>query len=577
METDTLLKLALLGKDMVEVYGCPLDIEFAVSNLEIYILQARPITTLHRYTDWEISHEFDSPRPSEKEIWTKANLGEVVPGAMTPLTRSTLIQAMDRILQLNTSLKENNPRFYSPYSWSWIQTIQHHNVLDVINGVLRWPESNLSFVSKAVDYAVFGHEVTSQAMLDTALHRHGGRDDVTTNLNLIRDMLTHTKIHNLEKDKFDELEFLQQIQKLKCPKQILAKIDTQWNLLARITYVHIKNSELSSAYQTIVFLIISGGKDDLTPQILQDIANILTLDDSTVESAGVPTGLNKLYVEIITKDDWKEGFAEASLEEAESWIKTNLSSSYRKFLDLFGHRCLKEFDLSVKPWREDASPIIGTLQSMLNTTRSQVPGQEKKEKKSCGFMQEKIINLILPLAHGSVARREESKSLLIKLTDILRQGYSILADYLKFTGLLIDSSDIFYLTHAEIHQLVYKDKRSLVVKAGRRKKILPTLNELQFPEMIDFQTFDPSQVCENSSVPVTEGNSLHGTPACSGTVKGLARVVTRLQDAKSIQPGEILITTSTDIGWSPYFPMLGGVVTELGGLISHGAVVARLV
>lgn len=41
-----------------------------------------------RYTDWEISHEFDSPRPSEKEIWTKANLGEVVPGAMTPLTRS---------------------------------------------------------------------------------------------------------------------------------------------------------------------------------------------------------------------------------------------------------------------------------------------------------------------------------------------------------------------------------------------------------------------------------------------------------------------------------------------------------
>ena len=73
--------------------------------------------------------------------------------------RTTLIQTMDRILQMNTTLKENNPRFYSSYAWGWIQTLQHHNVLDVINGVLRWPEQKLSFVSKAVDYAVFGHEV----------------------------------------------------------------------------------------------------------------------------------------------------------------------------------------------------------------------------------------------------------------------------------------------------------------------------------------------------------------------------------------------------------------------------------
>ena len=66
-----------------------------------------------------------------------------------------------------------------------------------------------------------------------------------------------------------------------------------------------------------------------------------------------------------------------------------------------------------------------------------------------------------------------------------------------------------------------------------------------------------------------------GTPVCRGKYQGTARIVTKLSDAKLIQQGDVLITISTDIGWSPYFPLLGGVVTELGGLISHGAVVAR--
>ena len=66
-----------------------------------------------------------------------------------------------------------------------------------------------------------------------------------------------------------------------------------------------------------------------------------------------------------------------------------------------------------------------------------------------------------------------------------------------------------------------------------------------------------------------------GTPVCRGRYQGIARIATKLADAKCIQQGDILITISTDIGWSPYFPLLGGVVTELGGLISHGAVVAR--
>lgn len=62
-----------------------------------------------------------------------------------------------------------------------------------------------------------------------------------------------------------------------------------------------------------------------------------------------------------------------------------------------------------------------------------------------------------------------------------------------------------------------------------------------------------------------------GTPVCEGIVEGPVRVVMHFdKEAHLIQKGDILITTATDTGWTPYFPILGGVVTEIGGLVSHG-------
>merc|ERR1711973_549294 len=80
---------------------------------------------------------------------------------------------------------------------------------------------------------------------------------------------------------------------------------------------------------------------------------------------------------------------------------------------------------------------------------------------------------------------------------------------------------------------------------------------------------------DSSNLGMSDQVQLKGTPASQGRYKGICRVVKHLSEAKRIQAGDILVTSATDIGWSPYFPLLGGVVTELGGLISHGAVVAR--
>ena len=110
----------------------------------------------------------------------------------------------------------------------------------------------------------------------------------------------------------------------------------------------------------------------------------------------------------------------------------------------------------------------------------------------------------------------------------------------------------------------------------RRRHLFKSWDSVQFPEIIrgnhvQVENTIKSDITEEE----TGGLEMRGTPACPGVVTGPAKVITHISDADTIEAGDILITHSTDIGWSPYFPILAAVVTELGGLISHGAVVAR--
>ena len=125
-------------------------------------------------------------------------------------------------------------------------------------------------------------------------------------------------------------------------------------------------------------------------------------------------------------------------------------------------------------------------------------------------------------------------------------------------------------------------RSKLLRKAMRRKLLFPSWDKQQFPEIISGNPIQIEKKLQQAAAGRTEAGynlgsemSVGGTPACPGRVTGPARVVTHISEADTIRPGEILITMSTDIGWSPHFPVLAGVVTELGGLISHGAVVAR--
>eukprot|EP00058_Branchiostoma_floridae_P026948 XP_002612439.1 hypothetical protein BRAFLDRAFT_121021 [Branchiostoma floridae] len=344
---------------------------------------------------------------------------------------------------------------------------------------------------------------------------------------------------------------------------------------------HMSYGARSAAWSTVLMMVLSRGAREWTMQHFSDMAHFY-VNCEQVTSADVPDALEKLAVKLI-EEGHKDRLIAMSPQDATTWLLGADSGSsgqlFQTFLDLHGHRCLREAELREMSWRAAPTKVVLTIQTMLRNNQIASVKESfnfdeavKKIKSPITMAGKYILKWTLPYARQGVMEREQSKSAAVKMADHFKQAYWYLASLMVAEGRLPEEDLLFFLTHQEIGTLLHSRSAVLVAKALRRRRILPKQMSLKFPE-----------ICRGHPEPIEVGVlnvsgsdlMLKGMPVSHGTVTAPARVVTRLEDAGTIQAGEILIVQSTDIGWSPYFPLLSGLVTELGGLISHGAVVAR--
>lgn len=200
-------------------------------------------------------------------------------------------------------------------------------------------------------------------------------------------------------------------------------------------------------------------------------------------------------------------------------------------------------------------------------TNDEIIRELKVPKKS---FTRKVLSYLLPLCISSVQNRETSKSAVIAFIHEIRKAYHHLSGLMFAEGLLPNKELIFYLTRYELSDLLRPsttNKYSIINKAMRRMKLFPVWNTYRYEEVTK-GLIRPINDSDNVSY---EGMKMvTGTPVCEGVITARACVLKNFSEVHKIRAGDILVTHGTDIGWSPYFPILGGVVTELGGLISHG-------
>lgn len=439
--------------------------------------------------------------------------------------------------------------------------------------------------------SVFGCDVFEKypEIIDAALHRNAFQ--VSRNLSQL--LLMFKGIFWMNKYMKDINETCAKV-KAKFSQDNLNKLKHSsdvWDLIEKSLYdlevaslSHSRASFNSVIFQLMAFSILVRKSKRLTTLHQTDIATILG-SISNVESANVPEMIKEIAGKIMLMNK-HEGFLKVDRKEAVAWLSVNCSSAhdlFEAFIKRHGHRSINELDFIAKPWSMEQEIVVDMIKSNLSVGES-ITNKDSRAKTDdeiienlktpLGKIAKMFMRKLLPKCQRSVQGREETKSKLVFVVNELRRGVIYLGQLLVNEGFLPDKELIFHLSNLEIKDLIASRNGKLVAKAIRRQKLIPKLNDLKFSEL----SFGSPRALEKQHhvLNSSEGDVLvQGVPVCGGIVTGNACVCKSFADVNKIQKGDILITYGTDIGWSPYFPILGGICTEIGGLISHGAVVAR--
>jgi pyruvate,water dikinase len=169
-----------------------------------------------------------------------------------------------------------------------------------------------------------------------------------------------------------------------------------------------------------------------------------------------------------------------------------------------------------------------------------------------------------------IGYREYPKYGKVSRTFLYKQALLEEAERLVRAHVLREKEDIFYLTFQELHDVV-RTNRVDDQLIRERKDAFQSYVALTPPRVL---TSDGEAIAGRYRRDDIPDGALVGLPVSAGIVEGRARVVSRLEEAK-LEPGDILVTAYTDPSWTPLFVAITGLVTEVGGIMTHGAVIAR--
>ncbi len=265
--------------------------------------------------------------------------------------------------------------------------------------------------------------------------------------------------------------------------------------------------------------------------------------------------------------------------DARDWRSLPPSSPFRqelaRFLDEFGHRGVYEAELANPRWIEDPRFVLDQVRAFLRDGSAQ-PSRATEQR-----LEAEAAVRRLPLgarmlaawlarrARRSAALREAGKSALIAMALPVRMILLEFGRRLVQAGVLDQVDDVFHLSRADLEAFVRaewdgSDFRALVVE--RRALRDARLAAAPPPDLIGGARL---------AAPVSKQAVLRGLAAASGVACGPARLIMHPADSGRLQRGDVLVAPSTDPGWTPLFLRCAAVVTEVGGLLSHGAIVAR--
>jgi pyruvate,water dikinase len=542
-------RLYALACQVERDFGDPQDIEWAVEKGKVILLQSRPITTL-RVEDPCTAEHNDSVRGDF--LWTSNNGGEAVPDVMTPLTWSTV---------------EIDLPAFLPFP-----AIPHCPIVSNVGGRM--------YINASVRIALLRMTGMSEAEARSTAREALGNipaDLEVPPIPLSRwQLLGHVmlgvlrQLPRIRRDKKEVPEFL--VRNPRVTRELRRKIPTLSDAreLVYLWDARIVPLRVDSACKMIA---VTMDFMDQVPKLRKVLHGLVGEADADkllgafgaggqLSSLGPLLGLAKVWQGTMSRDDYLEEHGHRGAHEAELALPRPAEDP--AWLD---HQ-LAEFQKS----RVSPEALLAKNEAARTAALARLSQGHPRRAKGIA----KALAKIETLAIG----RENLRSELIRVSWVTRV-FAVQAGAL--TGL---GDRIFFLRIPEVLDVLRGDRQA-VEHIPARQEVHRRLSALpEYPLFIRGK-FDPmawaadpnrrTDIYDGSPRPRKErsASELYGCPGVAGTVEGVVRRLLSFEEAHQLQPGEILVAKSTNIGWTPYFPRALAIITDVGAPLSHAVIVAR--
>ncbi|OAB58559.1 pyruvate phosphate dikinase PEP/pyruvate-binding protein [Phormidium willei BDU 130791] len=529
--TPLLRRVAVLARELEQrLQNVPQDIEWSYDGETLWVLQARPITTL-------------------LPIWTRQIAAEVIPGFIRPLTwsinRPLTCGVWGEIFTLVLGDRAEGLDFSQTATLHYSSAYFNASLLGEIFLRMGLPPESLAFLTEGASMSRPSWRATLSNVpgLLRLLRRQWRlesdfQQDYRHTLQPLLEALETDPACRFSGDRRLPLQ---------SPEALIKRIQRILEGLELVTYYNIL-APLGFAAKKALFKADEGSLDN---GAMPEVAALTALEN-IAESA-----------RHLLPEDCLDG-AELFTHLAERNDGQQILQQLEEFLEQFGYLSEVGTDIAVATWREDPRPVRALFAQLVQNNDSELSRRSKTPKSEAGVVQ-RALNL-----KGQVAE------IYSRLLAQLRWSFLTLEQLLIESGQLQHQGDIFFLVIHEVRGLVARDNPSLAelvpeLVAQRQAK---WERDRQRPE-IPYVSYGTPPMTLLTPSNQQARSQLCGIGASAGQAEGQVKVVRQLADALQLQPQTILVVPYTDSGWMPLLARASGLISQVGGRLSHGAIVAR--
>lgn len=563
---EEILQLEGMGRMIEEHFGCPQDIEWCLADDTFYIVQSRPITTL-----------FPIPEANDGENHVYVSVGhqQMMTDPMKPLGLSFFL------LTTPAPMRKAGGRLFVDVTHMLASSDSRKNVIDALGQSDPLIKDALMTIIERGDFIKLSPDdkkVQSTGKRDKDMSSSGFEAQIENNLKTVSDSIKDSQrsIEELKQniqtksglDLFDFiLEDIPQLKKFLFDPRMGVIMDA----MDASTWINKKMNKWLGEKNTA---------DTLSQSVPNNITSEMGLELLDVADVIRPYPEVIAYLQHVKDDNFLDELIKFDGgQEARDAILS--------YLNKYGMRCVGEIDITKTRWSEKPTTLVPMILSNIKNFEPNASHRKFEQGRRVALEKEKELlerldelpdgeekvkktKQMIDLIRNFIGYREYPKYGMVSRYFVYKQALLKEAERLVQANVIREKEDIYYLSFEELREVVRTNKLDYQI-INKRKDDYKLYEKLTPPRVI---TSDGEIVAGEYKRENIPAGAIAGLPVSSGVIEGRARVILSMEDA-NLEEGDILVTAFTDPSWTPLFVSIKGLVTEVGGLMTHGAVIAR--